>query len=63
MVAKDRDDDNSIARRPKEAVWFARAPNIMVDVSTFDGMHFYCFVGVLRVLKSSNCKESQLESI
>ena len=35
MVANDRrDDDNNIARRPKEAVWFDRAPNIMVDVST-----------------------------
>ena len=36
MVANDRrDDDNNIARRPKEAVWFDRAPNIMVECQLF----------------------------
>ena len=49
MVAKDREDDNNIARRPKEAVWFTRAPNIMVDVSTFDGRLFTFWFGFSKV--------------
>ena len=52
MVANDRrDDDNNIARRPKEAVWFDRAPNIMVELSRL-------FLFLVWVLKSSNCSRS-----
>ena len=41
MVANDRrDDDNNIARRPKEAVWFDRAPNIMVECLDFSYFWF-----------------------
>ena len=58
MVANDRrDDDNNIARRPKEAVWFDRAPNIMVECQLF---LFYWFLGSQ---KFQLFKESQLESI
>ena len=61
MVANDRrDDDNNIARRPTEAVWFASAPNIMVDARCSTLVFF------LRLWLGSQkfqlFKESQLQS-